>query len=240
MQYMQSEKLHISNHRQQRYIKKLDKTLEEAHLNLLWKVLLKMVILQCKEESVFSVKLFEDILEYFKQCTPTDYTHTEITELEQFFDSVEKCTHSVKNLSQVNNSYDILYERMITYLKSQIKFLIDEAACKDTYFHGEINFLRQQLETALSKQENVNIDFRNNCHRHHIPRNIVNSDDSFITTDYHTKATGSDSNTQTYNYINNENTDNIIASPSTENSPRDYTSSHVSTPTPSVNKKKNI
>ena len=57
-------------------------------------------------------------------------------------------------------------------------------------------------------------------------------------TDYHTKATGSDSNIQTNSYINNENNDNIIAPPSTENSQKDHTSSHISTSTSSVNKKK--
>ena len=63
----------------------------------LWKVLLKMVILQYKEKQrknqFFSVKSFEDILEHFKQRAPQESTRTEITELEQFFDSVEKCTH---------------------------------------------------------------------------------------------------------------------------------------------------
>ena len=55
---------------------------------------------------------------------------------------------------------------------------------------------------------------------------------------YHTKATGSDDNIQRDSYINNENTDNIIAPPPTENSPKDHTSSYISTPTSSVNKKK--
>ena len=71
-----------------------------------------------------------------------------------------------------------------------------------------------------------------------LPSNIVNSDDSSIMTDYHTKATGSDNNVQTDSYINNENTDNIISPPPTENSQKDHTSSHISTPTSSVNSKK--
>ena len=57
-------------------------------------------------------------------------------------------------------------------------------------------------------------------------------------TDYHTKASGSDNNIQTDSYIKNENADNIIAPPSTENSQKDHTSSYISTPTTSVNKKK--
>ena len=115
----------------------------------------------------------------------------------QFFDSIEKCTHSEKNLSQVNDNYGILYERMITDLKSEIKFLKDQVASKDTYCHEEIKFLHEQLETALSKHENSNIWFCNDLNWQHISSNIVNSDDSFIMTEYRTKATGSNNNTQT-------------------------------------------
>ena len=42
------------------------------------------------------------MLEHFKQCTPQENTRTEITELEQFFDLVEKCTHSEKISSQAS------------------------------------------------------------------------------------------------------------------------------------------
>ena len=91
-------------------------------------------------------------------------------------------------------------------LKSEIKFL--RVASKSTYFHEEIKFLCQQLETALPKQRNSNIGFCNNSHGKHIRSNIVNSDDSIIMTDYHTKATGNDNNKQADSYINNENTEN--------------------------------
>ena len=57
---------------------------------------------------------------------------------------------------------------MITYLKSKIKFLRDQIATKDTYFHEEINFRRQQIENALSKQEIFNVGLGNNCHGQHI------------------------------------------------------------------------
>ena len=57
---------------------------------------------------------------------------------------------------------------MITYLKSKIKFLRDQIATKDTYFHEEINFLRQQIENALFKQEIFNVGLGNNCHGQHI------------------------------------------------------------------------
>ena len=65
------------------------------------------------EEVVFSLKSFQDILD-FKQCTPQDYTHKERTELEQFFDSVGKCTHSEKNSSEPKDNYGILAEKTIT------------------------------------------------------------------------------------------------------------------------------
>ena len=105
-----------------------------------------MVILQYKEKQrknkFFSVKSFEDILEHFKQRAPQESTRTEITELQQFFDSIEKCTHSENISSQAHNNYGILYERMITVLKSEIKFLRDQVNNKDTYFHEETKFLR--------------------------------------------------------------------------------------------------
>ena len=127
---------------------------------------------------------------------------------------------------------------MITVLKSEIKFLRDQVNNKDTYFHEEVKFLRWQLETTLSNQENCSIRFYNNRHGQHIPGNIIKSDDSFITADYNTKASGSSKNIQKNSYINNENIDNIIAPTPTENSQKGHSSSHISTSTSSVNKKK--
>ena len=72
---------------------------------------------------------------------------------------------------------------MVFYIKIKewiqfykIKFLKGQVAIKDTFFHEEIKFPRQQLETALSKQENSSIGFYRNGQ--HIRSNIVNSDDS--------------------------------------------------------------
>ena len=59
---------------------------------------------EAEEESIFSAKSLEDILEHFKECTPQDNTPTEIIELERLFDFVEKYTHSEKNLSQANDN----------------------------------------------------------------------------------------------------------------------------------------
>ena len=127
------------------YMKKLDKNLEEAHFETLESFVKNgyfEVQGEAEEESIFSVKSFEDILEHFKQRAPQEGTRTEITELQQFFDSIEKCTHSENISSQAHNNYGILYERMITVLKSEIKFLRDQVNNKDTYFHEETKFLR--------------------------------------------------------------------------------------------------
>ena len=86
------------------------------------------------------------MLEHFKQCTPQENTRTKIAELQQFFDSVERCTYSENISSQANHNYGILYKRMITDLKSEINFLTNQVASKDTFLHVEIKFLRQQLE----------------------------------------------------------------------------------------------
>ena len=40
---------------------------------------------------------------------------------------------------------------MITGSQSEVKFLRDQVASKDTLFHEEIKFLPQKFETALSK-----------------------------------------------------------------------------------------
>ena len=66
------------------YLKKLDKNLEEAHFRSTLKGVAKsgyfVVQGEAKEESLFSVNSFEDVLEHFKQCTPPENTRTEITD----------------------------------------------------------------------------------------------------------------------------------------------------------------
>ena len=56
-----------------------------------------------------------------------------------------------KDLIKANDNYSILYERMIIGSQSEVKFLRDQVASKDTLFHEEIKFLPQKFETALSK-----------------------------------------------------------------------------------------
>ena len=98
------------------YLKKLDKNIEEAHFKSTLESFVKngyfVVHREAEEESFFSVKSFEDMLEHFKQYAPQENTHIEITELEQFFDFVEKCTHSEKISSQANDNYGILCESL--------------------------------------------------------------------------------------------------------------------------------
>ena len=71
-----------------KYLKKLDKNLEEAHFKSTLESFVKngyfVVQGEAEEESIFSVKSFEDMLEHFKQCTPQENTRSEIRELEQF------------------------------------------------------------------------------------------------------------------------------------------------------------
>ena len=46
----------------------------------------------------------------------------------------------------------ILYERLISNLKSEINFLKNQLLAKDTFFQDEITFLRRQLSEALAKK----------------------------------------------------------------------------------------
>ena len=46
----------------------------------------------------------------------------------------------------------ILYERLISNLKSEINFLKNQLLAKDTFFQDEITFLRWQLSEALAKK----------------------------------------------------------------------------------------
>ena len=46
----------------------------------------------------------------------------------------------------------ILYERLISNLKSKINFLKNQLLAKDTFFQDEITFLRRQISEALAKK----------------------------------------------------------------------------------------
>ena len=52
-----------------------------------------------------------------------------------------------------NDNYGILYERMITDLKSEIKFLRDQVASKETYFHEEISFYFNNLKLPYPRKK---------------------------------------------------------------------------------------
>ena len=46
----------------------------------------------------------------------------------------------------------IIYERLISNLKSEIKFLKNQLLAKDTFLRDEITFLHRQLSEALTKK----------------------------------------------------------------------------------------
>ena len=49
-------------------------------------------------------------------------------------------------------NFSILYERLISNLKSEITFLKNQLLGKDTLYEDEITFLRRQLREALAKK----------------------------------------------------------------------------------------
>ena len=49
----------------------------------------------------------------------------------------------------------ILYERLISNLKSEINFLKNQLLAKDTFFQDEVTFLRRQLSEALAKKSTL-------------------------------------------------------------------------------------
>ena len=51
----------------------------------------------------------------------------------------------------------ILYERLISNLKSEINFLKNQLLAKDTFFQDEITFLRRQLNEALAKKVDTSV-----------------------------------------------------------------------------------
>ena len=87
-----------------------------------------------------------------KTVTSTDKISDEIAELENYIDPTEKHNQDVGNCSRPENNISLLYERMITELKSEIIFLRDQSNKRDIYFQEEIKFLRKQVETLLDKE----------------------------------------------------------------------------------------
>ena len=46
----------------------------------------------------------------------------------------------------------ILYERLISSIKSEVNFLKNQLLAKDTFFEDEITFIRKQLSEALAQK----------------------------------------------------------------------------------------
>ena len=105
-----------------------------------------------EQESIFILKSFDEFIDLSKTVTSTDKISDEIAELENYIDPTEKRNQDVGNCSRPENHISLLYERMITELKSEIIFLRDQSNKRDIYFQEEIKFLRKQVETLLGKE----------------------------------------------------------------------------------------
>ena len=114
-----------------------------------------------ENESVFVIKRVE--LNQTKQCDNEntsqyieDQGRRDSIESETFkiHDTHIKCKTSL-NGNGDNDAIVMLYERLISNLKSEIDHLKDQLSKKDEYFKDEIYFLRTQLKMAKSN-ENCN------------------------------------------------------------------------------------
>ena len=105
-----------------------------------------------EQESIFILKSFDEFIDLSKTVTSTDKIYDEIAELENYIDPTEKRNQDVGNCSRPGSNISLLYERMITELKSEIIFLRDQSSKRDIYFQEEIKFLRKQVETLLGKE----------------------------------------------------------------------------------------
>ena len=105
-----------------------------------------------EQESIFILKSFDEFIDLSKIVTSTDKISDEIAELENYIDPTEKRNQDVGNCSRPENNISLLYERMITELKSEIILLRDQSNKRDIYFQEEIKFLRKQVESLLDKE----------------------------------------------------------------------------------------
>ena len=64
---------------------------------------------------------------------------TELVELENFFDNID----IKQNENHNTNNICMLYERMLSNLKSEINFLREQLKLKDDHFRGETSYLRK-------------------------------------------------------------------------------------------------
>ena len=98
----------------------------------------------------------------------------------------------------------ILYERLISNLKSEINFLKNQLLAKDTFFQDEITFLRRQLSEALAKKVDTSAYLSTstiavNADETPVNGNLVNSkpEESAIRSDSKKENTKEKSNTAT-------------------------------------------
>ena len=109
-----------------------------------------------EHESIFILKSFEDFFNFLLKSSKINNNRTvsdEIIDLEHFMDTAEKRINgTIPKSSNRTNDFGLLYERMITELKSDVTFLRDQLKERDAYFHDEIDFLRKQLEKQLESK----------------------------------------------------------------------------------------
>ena len=108
----------------------------------------------------------------------------------------------------------ILYERLISNLKSEINFLKNQFLAKDTFFQDEITFLRRQLSEVLSKKVDTSAYLSTstiavNADEPPVNGDLVNSkpEESAIRSDSKKANTKEKSNTETN--VNSNASDNI-------------------------------
>ena len=96
------------------------------------------------QESVFIVEWTEETLEESGEKTISE-TNTDGTKEDG-------------NTEIMLGNAGILYERLISNLKSEINFLKNQLLAKDTFFQDEITYLRRKLSEALTGTIAVNAD----------------------------------------------------------------------------------
>ena len=97
-------------------------------------------------KSVFIVERTEESLEESGEKTISEINMQTEIQMAQKEDGNTKIR--LRNLG-------ILFERLISDLKSEINFLKNQLLAKDTFFQDEITFLYRQLSEALAKKVNT-------------------------------------------------------------------------------------
>ena len=151
-----AQHIKLSTEKIYQYLYKINKNVDKNMLVQNIKVMIRKGYLKIEgddeQESIFILKSFDEFIDLSKTVTSTDKISDEIAELVNYIDPTEKRNQDVGNCSRPENNISLLYERMITELKSEIIFLRDQSNKRDIYFQEEIKFLRKQVEALLDKE----------------------------------------------------------------------------------------